>query len=88
MVESDPGDPTYKVTSKLTLEMNRTYDNSFITCAVDHATLTSGNKKSAQALRVLCESKGEREGEGDIAGANIREWTKRKTKCVMDCVYF
>lgn len=88
MVESDPGDPTYKVSSKLTLEVNRSDDNSFITCAVDHATLTSGNKKSAQALRVLCESKGERESAGDIAGANIREWMKRKPKCVMSCVYF
>lgn len=62
MVESDPDDPTYRVSSKLTLEVSRSDDNSFITCAVDHATLTSGNKKSAQSLRVLCESK--REGVG------------------------
>lgn len=57
-VESDSGDLTFKVSSVLTLEVSRNDDNSFITCAVDHATLTSGNKKSAQALRVLCESNG------------------------------
>lgn len=58
-MESDPDNPTYKVSSELTLEVSRSDDNSFITCAVDHATLTSGNKKSVQALRVLCESNGE-----------------------------
>lgn len=57
-MESDSGDLTFKVSSVLTLEVSRNDDNSFITCAVDHATLTSGNKKSAQALRVLCESNG------------------------------
>lgn len=62
VVESDPDDPTYKVISRLTLDVSRSDDNSYITCAVDHATLTSGNKKSAQALRVLCEST--REGGG------------------------
>ncbi|XP_029686929.1 cell adhesion molecule 3 isoform X3 [Takifugu rubripes] len=51
-VESDPDNPTYKVSSELTLEVSRSDNKAFITCAVDHATLTSGNKKSVQALRV------------------------------------
>lgn len=68
-MESDPDDPTYKVSSKLTLEVSRSDDNSLITCAVDHATLTSGNKKSAQALRVLCESNREGVGAPKDAGA-------------------
>lgn len=67
-VESDPDNPTYKVSSELTLEVSRSDDNSFITCAVDHATLTSGNKKSVQALRVLCESNGEGVGPGEEVG--------------------
>lgn len=66
MVESDI--PTYKVSSELTLEVSRSDDNSLITCAVDHATLTSGNKKSAQALRVLCESNRKGMGSGEEAG--------------------
>lgn len=66
MVESDI--PTYKVSSELTLEVSRSDDNSLITCAVDHATLTSGNKKSAQALRVLCESNRKGVGPGEEAG--------------------
>lgn len=69
MVESDPDDPTYRVSSELTLEVSRSDDNSYITCAVDHTTLTSGTKKSAQALRVLCES--DREGVGARGGALV-----------------
>uniref|UniRef100_H3CBK4 Cell adhesion molecule 3 n=2 Tax=Tetraodon nigroviridis TaxID=99883 RepID=H3CBK4_TETNG len=56
MVKSNPDDPTYNVSSQLTLEVSRSDDNAYITCAVAHATLTSESKKSAQALRVLCES--------------------------------
>lgn len=78
-MESDPDDPTYKVSSELTLEVSRSDDNSYITCAVDHATLTSGNKKSTQALRVLCESNREGVGARDDAGATNRERSKWKT---------
>lgn len=83
MVESDPNDPTYKVSSKLTLEVSRNDDNSYITCAVDHATLTSGNKKSAQALRVLCESNREGVGALEEAGATNGERRTWKTLCAV-----
>lgn len=71
------------MSSKLTLEVSRNDDNSYITCAVDHATLTSGNKKSAQALRVLCESNREGVGALEEAGATNGE---RKTLSVL-CVF-
>lgn len=60
MVESVPDDPTYNVSSELTLEVSRSDDNALITCAVDHPSLAPGDKRSEQALRVLCESVGER----------------------------
>lgn len=82
-VESDPDKPTYKVSSKLTLEVSRSDDNSYITCAVDHATLTSGNRRSAQALRVLCESNREGVGVWRDAGATNGEPRKWKTQCVV-----
>lgn len=64
MVESVPDDPTYNVSSELTLEVSRSDDNALITCAVDHPSLAPGDKRSEQALRVLCESTGERSGVG------------------------
>lgn len=58
MVEPVPDDPTYNVSSELTLEVSRSDDNALITCAVDHPSLAPGDKRSEQALRVLCESNG------------------------------
>ncbi|XP_040000110.1 cell adhesion molecule 3 [Xiphias gladius] len=53
VVEPVPDDPTYNVSSELTLEVSRNDDNTFITCAVDHPSLAPGDKRSEQALRVL-----------------------------------
>ncbi|KAM3605134.1 uncharacterized protein V6R79_021201 [Siganus canaliculatus] len=53
VVESVPDDPTYNVSSELTLEVSRGDDNALITCAVDHPSLAQGDKRSEQALRVL-----------------------------------
>ncbi|XP_031726603.1 cell adhesion molecule 3 isoform X2 [Anarrhichthys ocellatus] len=53
VVESIPDDPTYNVSSKLTLDVSRSDDNALITCAVDHPSLAPGDKRSERALRVL-----------------------------------
>ncbi|XP_029309665.1 cell adhesion molecule 3 isoform X2 [Cottoperca gobio] len=53
VVESVPDDPTYNVSSELTLEVSRSDDNALITCAVDHPSLAPGDKRSEHALRVL-----------------------------------
>lgn len=53
VVESVPDDPTYNVTSELTLEVSRSDDNALITCAVEHPSLAPGDKRSERALRVL-----------------------------------
>ncbi|XP_077955941.1 cell adhesion molecule 3 isoform X2 [Gasterosteus aculeatus] len=51
--ESFPDDPTYNVSSELTLELSRADDNALVTCAVEHPSLAPGDKRSLQALRVL-----------------------------------
>lgn len=56
VVESIADDPTYNVSSKLTLVVSRSDDNTLITCGVNHATLAQGDKRSEYTLRVLCES--------------------------------
>ncbi|XP_029380999.1 cell adhesion molecule 3 isoform X2 [Echeneis naucrates] len=53
VVEPVPDDPTYNVSSELTLEVSRSDNNALITCAVDHPSLAPGDKRSEQALRVL-----------------------------------
>ncbi|XP_035489355.2 cell adhesion molecule 3 isoform X3 [Scophthalmus maximus] len=53
VVESVPDDPTYNVSSELTLEVSRGDDDTVITCAVDHQSLAPGDKRSEQTLRVL-----------------------------------
>ncbi|KAM7379726.1 hypothetical protein PAMP_005257 [Pampus punctatissimus] len=58
MAESVPDGPTYNVSSELTLKLSRSDDKTLITCAVDHASLAPGDKRSEQVLRVLCESNG------------------------------
>ncbi|KAA8587793.1 hypothetical protein FQN60_016655 [Etheostoma spectabile] len=58
VVESVPDDPTYNVSSELTLEVSRSDDKALITCAVDHPSLAPGDKRSERALQVLCESTG------------------------------
>ncbi|XP_051943377.1 cell adhesion molecule 3 isoform X2 [Hippocampus zosterae] len=53
VVESVPDEPTYNVSSELTLEVSRADDNQVVTCAVDHPSLAPGDKRSEQALQVL-----------------------------------
>lgn len=53
VVLSVPDEPTYNVSSELTLKVSRSDDNALITCAVDHPSLAPGDKRSEQALRVL-----------------------------------
>ncbi|XP_006792506.1 cell adhesion molecule 3 [Neolamprologus brichardi] len=54
VVETVDGNPTYNVSSELTLEVSASDDNTLITCAVNHPSLSPGDKRSEQALRVLC----------------------------------
>lgn len=53
VVETVDGNPTYNVSSELTLEVSASDDNTLITCAVNHPSLSPGDKRSEQALRVL-----------------------------------
>ncbi|XP_061879361.1 cell adhesion molecule 3-like [Entelurus aequoreus] len=53
VVESVQDEPTYNVSSELTLEVSRANDNQVITCAVDHPSLAPGDKRSEHTLRVL-----------------------------------
>uniref|UniRef100_A0A673AER7 Cell adhesion molecule 3 n=1 Tax=Sphaeramia orbicularis TaxID=375764 RepID=A0A673AER7_9TELE len=52
-LKSVPDEPTYNVSSELTLKVSRSDDNALITCAVDHESLAPGDKRSEQVLRVL-----------------------------------
>ncbi|MEQ2284038.1 hypothetical protein AMECASPLE_017529 [Ameca splendens] len=53
VVESIPDDPTYNVSSELTLEVSASDDNTIIACVVDHDSVKPGEKKNEQSLRVL-----------------------------------
>ncbi|XP_032421045.1 cell adhesion molecule 3 isoform X4 [Xiphophorus hellerii] len=53
VVESVPDDPTYNVSSELTLEVTANDDDTKISCVVDHDSVKHGEKKSEQSLRVL-----------------------------------
>ncbi|XP_049930677.1 cell adhesion molecule 3 isoform X1 [Epinephelus moara] len=53
VVESVPDNPTYNVSSELTLDVSRDDDNALITCAVDHPSLAPGDKRNVYTLRVL-----------------------------------
>ncbi|XP_028972766.1 cell adhesion molecule 3 isoform X3 [Esox lucius] len=53
VVESNPNEPTYTVSSELTLTVGRSDDNAVIACAVDHPSLAPGDKRSEQPIRVL-----------------------------------
>ncbi|TKS79473.1 Cell adhesion molecule 3 [Collichthys lucidus] len=68
-----PDNPTYNVTSELTLEVSRSDDKALITCAVDHPSLAPGDKRTEQALRVLCESAGKWGGEVELSAEQIRK---------------
>ncbi|XP_015811573.1 cell adhesion molecule 3 isoform X2 [Nothobranchius furzeri] len=53
VVESVPDEPTYNVSSELTLEVSASDNNVPITCVVDHPSLAPEDKRSEQALQVL-----------------------------------
>ncbi|XP_053293880.1 cell adhesion molecule 3 [Pleuronectes platessa] len=78
VVEAVPDDPTYNVSSELTLEVSREDDNALITCAVDHPSLAPGDKRSEQALRVLYAPNAVIQPESDLP----REGEKFYLKCV------
>lgn len=60
------------MSSELTLELSRADDNALVTCAVEHPSLAPGDKRSLQALRVLCESRGILGGGGGGSGEGVR----------------
>ncbi|XP_068461084.1 cell adhesion molecule 3 isoform X2 [Clinocottus analis] len=78
VVEPVPDDPTYNVSSELTLEVSRSDDNALITCAVDHPSLTPGDKRSEHAVRVLYSPNTQIVPETDLP----REGEKFHLKCV------
>ncbi|XP_013996556.1 cell adhesion molecule 3 isoform X2 [Salmo salar] len=53
VVETNPDEATYTVISELTLTVGRSDDNTLIGCAVDHPSLSSGEKWTEQPIRVL-----------------------------------
>ncbi|XP_059200207.1 cell adhesion molecule 3 [Centropristis striata] len=75
-----PDDPTYNVSSELTLEVSRSDDNALITCAVDHPSLAPGDKRSEHALRVLYSPNVQIYPESDLP----REGEKFNLKCSGD----
>ncbi|XP_041847915.1 cell adhesion molecule 3 isoform X3 [Melanotaenia boesemani] len=78
VVESVPDDPTYNVSSELTLEVSASDDNVLITCAVDHPSLAPGDKRSEQALRVLYSPNVQIQPESDLP----REGEKFYLRCL------
>lgn len=71
-------DPTYNVSSELTLEVRATDDNILITCAVDHPSLAPGDKKSEHPLRVLYSPNVQIQPESDLP----REGEKFYLRCL------
>uniref|UniRef100_A0A3B1J3A0 Cell adhesion molecule 3 n=1 Tax=Astyanax mexicanus TaxID=7994 RepID=A0A3B1J3A0_ASTMX len=53
MVESNPNEPTYTVSSSLELPVTRDDNNAMIACAVDHPSISNGDKRTEQPLSVL-----------------------------------
>uniref|UniRef100_A0A8C7IVY9 Cell adhesion molecule 3 n=1 Tax=Oncorhynchus kisutch TaxID=8019 RepID=A0A8C7IVY9_ONCKI len=53
VVETNPDEATYTVISELTLTVGRSDDNTLIGCAVDHPSLSPGEKWTEQPIRVL-----------------------------------
>ncbi|KAI3374240.1 hypothetical protein L3Q82_006093 [Scortum barcoo] len=78
VVESVPEDSTYNVSSELVLEVSRSDDNALITCAVDHASLSPGDKRSEQPLRVLYSPSVQIQPESDLP----REGEKFHLQCL------
>ncbi|XP_062843633.1 cell adhesion molecule 3 [Trichomycterus rosablanca] len=53
VVESNPNEPTYTVTGVITLPVTRDDNNVMIGCAVNHPSITNGEKRTEKPLSVL-----------------------------------
>ncbi|XP_016147344.1 cell adhesion molecule 3-like isoform X2 [Sinocyclocheilus grahami] len=78
VVESNPDEPTYTVTSELTLTVTRNDNNALITCAVDHPSIANGDKRTEQPLSVLFSPSMSIQPESDLP----REGEKFFLQCV------
>ncbi|XP_048019213.1 cell adhesion molecule 3 isoform X2 [Megalobrama amblycephala] len=78
VVESNPDEPTYTVTSELTLTVTRNDNNALIACAVDHPSIANGDKKTEQPLSVLFSPSVSIQPESDLP----REGEKFYLQCV------
>ncbi|XP_067308710.1 cell adhesion molecule 3 isoform X1 [Pseudorasbora parva] len=78
VVESNPDEPTYTVTSELTLTVTRNDNNALIACAVDHPSIANGDKKTEQPLNVLFSPSVSIQPESDLP----REGEKFYLQCV------
>ncbi|KAM9720176.1 cell adhesion molecule 3 isoform 3-T3 [Menidia menidia] len=78
VVEPVPDDPTYNVSSELTLEVSARDNNALITCAVDHPSLSPGDKRTEHALQVLFAPEVHIQPESDLP----REGEKFSLRCV------
>ncbi|MFT7800179.1 cell adhesion molecule 3 isoform X2 [Arapaima gigas] len=52
LVESDPDERTFRVSSKLELKVTRADNNAPVACVVEHDSLASGEKRAEQHLNV------------------------------------
>uniref|UniRef100_A0AAY4BL22 Ig-like domain-containing protein n=1 Tax=Denticeps clupeoides TaxID=299321 RepID=A0AAY4BL22_9TELE len=52
VVESNPGQPTYTVSSELTLTVTKEDHNAHIACVVDHPSIANGDKRTEQSVNV------------------------------------
>ncbi|XP_016419694.1 cell adhesion molecule 3-like isoform X1 [Sinocyclocheilus rhinocerous] len=78
VVESNPDEPTYTVTSELTLTVTRNDNNALIACAVDHPSIANGDKRTEQPLSVLFSPSMSIQPESDLP----REGEKFFLQCV------
>ncbi|XP_030607460.1 cell adhesion molecule 3 [Archocentrus centrarchus] len=78
VVEPVEDNPTYNVSSELTLEVSASDDNTLIACAVNHPSLAPGDKRSEHALRVLYSPNVQIQPESDLP----REGEKFSLRCL------
>lgn len=78
VVESNPDEPTYTVTSELMLTVTRDDNDALIACAVDHPSIATGDKKTEQPLSVLFSPSVWIQAENDLP----REGEKFYLQCV------
>ncbi|XP_057191053.1 cell adhesion molecule 3 isoform X3 [Triplophysa rosa] len=78
IVESNPDEPTYTVTSELMLTVTRDDNDALIACAVDHPSIANGDKKTEQPLNVLFSPSVWIQAENDLP----REGEKFYLQCV------